>query len=170
MVETQHQNHIYTTEFESNSIQHLSSGEFTINEGDGDTENLYKFFSTLAEAKEYAHKNTIAAGAQVDLNLDILDQDGVKVTIRRVHAGTGDWLFRPQNVRVVSAFKPCDTVHDLLEVRSEARRVLDETNKSLKRFEIDLSKVYMYRTGDKHEQIARAQAKLKANWDAAPTE
>lgn len=167
---SKHSLHIYSAEFEGHTIQYLSNGEFVINEGDKESGNLWKFFNTLAEVKNYAHQITLTAEAQVDLNLEILNQDGNLVTVRRVHAGTGDWLFKPQHARVVTAYKPCSKVRYLLDQRFEFRRQIEEASEALKPFEIEVRKLHFYRSEEKHAKITAAQAVLKANWDAAPTE
>ncbi len=129
-------------------------------------DNRAEHFNTLEAAQEAIHATKLVDWAGVSLDLPVLTDSGEEVIIRRIHSGTGQWLFTPQPVcSLYRVYKPGDTVQQLFADRDRLNAELHFVTKALDSRMISVSRVY-FNHSSRSEAIERAYQLFRERYDA----
>ena len=147
-------------------------GHFTRESSELDYEGKPRLtkYNSLKEAKEDIDLQLTAArkSNQTQVNVELLDEHGHTMLLRRVHEGTGEWLTgKGQTTKPGSGYLPYTRPKELLAQREALREQVREIDKSLHPYSLSIPKGYGKQTAERVESLverlnkAIAQAELR---------
>ena len=147
-------------------------GHFTRESSELDYEGKPRLtkYNSLKEAKEDIDLQLTAArkSNQTQVNVELLDEHGHTMLLRRVHEGTGEWLTgKGQTTKPGSGYLNMDRPKELLAQREALRGQVREIEEKLRPYSLSVPKGYGKQTAERVEDIverlkkAIAQAEMR---------
>jgi hypothetical protein len=138
-------------------------GHFTRESSELDYEGKPRLtkYNSLKEAKEDIDLQLTAArkSNQTQVNVELVDEHGRIMLLRRVHEGTGEWLTgKGQMVKPGSGYLNMDIPKELLAQREVLREQVREVDEKLRPYSLSLPKGYGKQTAERVENLV---ARLK---------
>ena len=140
-------------------------GEFEVpTDEDGEVD----IFKSLGEAEGSIHNRNMATRAVVDVGLEVLTKEQETVTMRRIHSGTGQWLYAPAETMVKgdAVFVDTPETRELLTEMANLDRRRGHVSQRLHLRSIAPGKAHFYGSEDKGAVIERIHTRLRLDWEA----
>jgi len=133
-------------------------GHFTRESSELDYEGKPRLtkYNSLKEAKEDIDLQLTAArkSNQTQVNVELLDEHGHTMLLRRVHEGTGEWLTgKGHTTKPGSGYLNMDRPKELLAQREALRGQVREIEEKLRPYSLSLPKGYGKQTAERVEDI-----------------
>ena len=133
-------------------------GHFTRESSELDFEGKLRLhkYASLKDAKEDIDTELTAArkSSQTQVNVELVDEHGRTMLLRRVHEGTGEWLTgKGQTTKPGSGYLNMDRPKELLAQREALRGQVREIEEKLRPYSLSLPKGYGKQTAERVEDI-----------------
>ena len=133
-------------------------GHFTRESSELDYEGKPRLtkYNSLKEAKEDIDLQFTAArkSQQTQVNVELMDEHGRIMLLRRVHEGSGEWLTgKGQTTKPGSGYLPYDRPKELLGQREALREQVREIEEKLRPYSLSIPKGYGKQSAERVEGL-----------------